>query len=462
MRIPMLLAAGALALALPPAAVAQEKQAPPPVGTPKDFRLPTPTVVTLPNGMEVVMVPFGTTPKATVRLTVRTGNANEAANETWLADVTGDMLREGAGARDAERLAADVAAMGGMLGVGVSANETTIGSDVLAEHAANAVRLVADVARRPTFPGEALDRVKANRARQLAIALSQPQPQAQRKFAALVYGDHPYARIFPTEAMLKGYTLEQVKGFHARNFGAARARLYVAGVFDRAAVERAAREAFGDWEKGAAPLAIPEPPPARRQFALVNRPGAVQSTLMLGLPVADPSSPDWVRLAVTNALLGGSFGSRITTNIREQKGYTYSPFSTVDAEKDAAVWYEAADVTTNVTGASLKEILYEVNRLRDSAPPSEELRGVQNNMAGIFTLQNASRAGVVGQLSFVALHGLGDDYLSTYVRRVLAVTPADVQRTARTYLDPARMSLVVVGDETQVREQVQPYVPVVP
>jgi len=165
---------------------------------------------------------------------------------------------------------------------------------------------------------------------------------------------------------------------------------------------------------------------------------------------------------VADALLGGAFGSRITTNIREQKGYTYSPFSTITTHYGDAYWAEFADVTTNVTGVSLKEIVGEIERLRKEAPPADELRGIQNNMAGIFTLQNASRGGVVGQLQFVDLHGLPDTYLTEYVKRVMAVSPAEVQRMARTYLRPENMAIVVVGDKKTVEEQVKPYTAHVP
>jgi len=154
----------------------------------------------------------------------------------------------------------------------------------------------------------------------------------------------------------------------------------------------------------------------------------VQSTVVVGLPVPDPSNRDYTALQVTDALLGGAFGSRITSNIREQKGYTYSPYSTVTTHSRDAFWAEVADVTTNVTGPSLKEIFGEIEKLRKEAPPTDELRGIQNNMAGIFTLQNASRGGVIGQLQFVDLHGLPDTYLTEYVKRVMAVSPAEVQR----------------------------------
>jgi predicted Zn-dependent peptidase len=173
----------------------------------------------------------------------------------------------------------------------------------------------------------------------------------------------------------------------------------------------------------------------------------------MGLPVADPSHEDWVKMNVTDALLGGAFGSRITTNIREDKGYTYSPFSFIWTRKKASIWVEAADVTSDVTGASLTEIFKEIDRVRTEAPPQGELDGIKNNLAGVFTVQNSSRFGLINQLQFVDLHGLGDDYLSNYVRNILSVTPEDVRMTAERHLDPQKMSIAIVGNKPLIERQ---------
>jgi predicted Zn-dependent peptidase len=310
------------------------------------------------------------------------------------------------------------------------------------------------VAREPRLPQDAFTRVKAGLQRDLAIEKSTPQALASERFASLVYGEHPYGRVFPTEAMLGGYTLEQVQAFHRGRYGPNRARLYVAGVFDAAALEAAIRDAFGTWARIEA--AAPPAPPARREqgFALLDRPGAPQSTLFLGVRVPDPSDPDWLPFTVMDSLLGGSFGSRITANIREQKGYAYSPNSQVSANLKTAHWVEIADVTTANTGDSLREIRREIARLRAEPPPAAELEGIKKNMAGTFVVRNASRGGVIGQLAFVDLHGLGEDYLAKYVERVQAVTPEQVTAVAKKYLDPAQMTLVVVGDEKVVKGQV--------
>ena len=251
--------------------------------------------------------------------------------------------------------------------------------------------------------------------------------------------------------------MDRIRGFHDSNFGAARSHVYVTGMFDEQAMRRAIEEAFGDWRTGPPPTVNIAEPVTGRAVHIVDRPGAPQSTIYVGLPTIDPSHDDYVALQVTNALLGGSFASRITSNIREDKGYTYSPFSQLSSRYRDAYWAEVADVTTSVTGASLDEIFYEIRRLQDEPPPEEELRGIQNYLAGIFVLQNSSRFGIVGQLAFMRLHGLPEDYLETYVDRVYSVTPEEVQRIARAYVRPDDMLLVVTGDREQVEEQLVEY-----
>ena len=445
------------AIALFATSVFAQKQTPPAPGAPKGFAVPAIRRVDLPNGLKIRFVPYGEMPKATVRLVIQTGNMDEAANEVWLSDLTADLLEQGTTTRTAEQLAREAALMGGPLEVSVTANQTSIGADVFSESAAAAVNLIADVARNPRFPESELARLKADRVRMLSISRSTPQSIAQEKFYGVVYPNHPYGRVYPTDAMLQGYTLDQVKAFHDRNFGAARSFVYVVGRFDANAVERAIRDAFGNWKAGTPATRASITPVSKRGVYFVERPGAVQSTLYIGLPVIDPSSPEYLPLTVMNSLLGGSFGSRITSNIRENKGYTYSPQGVLQGRLGTGTWIEIADVTTNVTGPSIKEIIGEIDRLRAEPPTAAELTGIQNYLAGTFVLRNSSRSGIANQLSFLDLYGLSEDYLRTYVQKVYALTPADIQRLAHTYIDPSKLAIIVVGDPATVPDQIKTY-----
>ena len=448
-----------LAAALAAPMLRADKQAPPAPAAPRGFSVPRPRTFTLDNGLAVTIVHYGSVPKVTVRMAVRAGNVDEAADQVWLADLTGDLLSEGTATRSASQIALDAARMGGSLEVNVGEDRTEIGADVLSEFGPDAVALVADVARHAKLPESELARLKGDRLRQLSIARSQPRPLAQEKFRAVLYGDHPYGRLFPTEAALNGYTIEQVRGFYEKTFGGARSHLYVVGQFEDAAMESAVRKALADWKRGAAPGASPPAPRSERAVYIIDRPGAVQSTIDLGLPVIDPSKPDWDALFLTNVLLGGSFSSRITSNIREQKGYTYSPSGQLSNRYRDAYWVEVADVTTNVTGPAIHEILGEIERLKSEPPSEKELKGFQNYRAGTFILQNSSRAGIIGQLEFVDLHGLPAEYLNGYVQRMYAVTPQQVQEAARKYIQADKATIVIVGDRKVIEEQVKEFGP---
>jgi predicted Zn-dependent peptidase len=292
--------------------------------------------------------------------------------------------------------------------------------------------------------------------------MADPQAMTLEKFRKTLYGDHPYGRVLPTPEMLASYTIDDVTKFYAENFGAARTHLFIAGVFDAKAVEQAVRKTFGDWARGSTPLINVPKTSSTRSVHVVDRPNASQSTIYLGLPVVDPSSPDWIPLQVMNAILGGAFTSRITSNIRESKGYTYSPFSDVSARYRDAYWLESADVSTDVTGASLKEIFAEITRLQKEAPPGEELRSIQNYLAGIFVLRNSAPGMIIGLLSFMDLHGLPDDFLANYIKNVHAVTPEQVRLLANKYIRPEDITIVVAGDRKKIAQQVAAYGPLMP
>ncbi len=432
---------------------AADKEAPPAPGKPKGFELPAKHTFELDNGLRATLVQYGLLPKATISARLRLGNGNETAEEVWLADLTVDLMGEGTTTRDAKTLAAEAATMGGELDLNVGNDSTAIGANVLAEFAPQAVRLVADVMRNPAFPPSEVERLKSNMIRDVTIALSQPQPIAQQRLASVIYGDHPYGRLFPTTELIQSYSVEKIRRFYEANFGARRTHIYVVGKFDPAAVETAIRESFDDWTAGAEPISNPPKMTSERKVHLIDRPGAQQSTVRIAIPTIDPSHADFTALQIANALLGGSFNSRITANIREDKGYTYSPNSAITSNYRTGLWTQTADITTNVTGPALREIFKEIDRMRAEAPSAEELRGIQNYLAGVFVLRNSIAPGIIGQLARIELHGLSDDYLNSYVDQIYAVTPERVREVVTQYLRPDEMTLVVAGDRATIAEQ---------
>jgi len=452
-----LLAIAGSVLGIAPA-VAQ-KQAPPEGGPPKAFTVPANETYTLPNGLKVTLVPYGIIPKAAISLAVDAGEINEGSGRTGVASLTTDLMKEGTENQTAQQVAEAAARMGSTLEIHAGKDQTKLGIDVLQEFAPDAVKLLADVAQHPRLPQSEIDRLKNDALRQIALQNSQPQTMAVVRFRKILYGDHPYAIVVPTEDDIKRLTIQDVKDFYAGNFGAQRAHLYVAGKFDVTAVKKAVAESFSGWSKGAARMEnVPVLKP-QRVLDVTDRPGAPQSTLLVGLPVPPATSPDTVSLIVTNALLGGSFNSRITANIREAKGYTYSPRSEISRRYHDGYWAESADVTTQFTGPSLKEIFFEVTRMQKEPVTEPELKGIQNYLSGIFVIQNSNRSALIGQLENVDFQGLGENYLKTYVSKINGVTPAVVQKMTQDYIKPEEMTIVVIGDKAKIADQLKEYQP---
>jgi predicted Zn-dependent peptidase len=443
-----------LALAVP--ALAQ-KQTPPEGAPAKAFTVPAHESYALPNGMKVTLVPYGIIPKVTVSVAMDAGGINEGMNHVGVAGLTADLLKEGTVMLTSEQLADEASRMGSTLDVAAAPDQTIAQLDVLSEFGPDAVRLLSDVLQHPRLPESEMARLKNDMLRQLAVRSSRPQTIALARFRKILYGDHPYGIVLPSEADVKKITLQDVKDYYGSNFSAQRSHIYVAGKFDAAAVKKAIADSFTNWPKGTVRVEnIPSPKP-RRVLDVTDRPNAPQSTLIVGLPVPPPNNPDSIPLGVTNALLGGSFNSRITANIREQKGYTYSPRSEISRRYHDAYWAESADVTTQYTGPSLKEIFAEIDRLKTEPPSTAELKGIQNYISGLFIIQNSNRGALIGQLEYVDFQGLGEDYLKTYVAKVNAVTPADVQKMTGQYIRPPEMTIVVVGDKSKITEQLAPY-----
>jgi predicted Zn-dependent peptidase len=451
LAIPMLI------LSLVTVAAAQ-KQTPPEGGPPRAFTVPAHETYTLANGLKVTLVPYGNIPKVTVSVEVTAGSIDEGSSHVGVAGIAADLMKEGTEKLTASQVADEAGSMGGALSISSDYDKTSVDLDVLSEFGPQAVRLVSSVLEHPRLPESELDRLKNDRLRQIAVDNSRAQTIALTRFRKILYGDHPYSIVLPSDGDVKKITIGDVKAYVGGNFTPERTHIYVAGRFDSPAMKRAIEESFKGWPKGSTPRASnPPTTTAHRVLDVSDRPNAPQSTLIVGLPVIPPNNPDALPLEVTNALLGGSFNSRITANIREAKGYTYSPYSQVSDRYHDAYWAESADVTTKFTGPSLEEIFKEIKRLGSEPPTATELKGIQNYLSGIFILRNSTRGNLIGQLEFVDEQGLGDDYLTKYVARVNAVTPDDVKKLTAEYLKPESMTVVVVGDKAQISDQLKPF-----
>lgn len=429
-------------------------EAPPPLGVPRPFAIAQRTDVRLANGVVLTLVPLGSVPKATVMVVERTGAIDEGSH-VGLASFVADYLKEGAGERDSAAMATALADMGGTLEISAATDQTTLMADVLADSAPAALRLLADVIRRPVLPAREMERLRANAQRASAVQRSEADALAGDAFAAAIWGDHPYGRGIPTPADIAAYRVDDVRDFVAANFGAARTHLYVSGRFDSAAVEAAARSAFGDWSSGPVPTIRTARGLSGPRVVLIDRPGAPQSTLVIGQPAIDPTDPDYIPLSVGTSLLGGGLLSRLDQDLRERRGWTYGVAAHLSPGLRSGSWSVSAAVTTAHTAESVAAIFDAVGRLAREAPPREELKLTQNYRAGSFVVGASGRAKLPATLAFLDLHGLPDSWLAGYAANVYAVTPEQVRDAFARHLPAPAMTVVVVGDLAKVEHELR-------
>jgi zinc protease len=275
-----------------------------------------------------------------------------------------------------------------------------------------------------------------------------------------MFGDHPYHVVSPTHESIDAATREALADFHRARFVPRGAVLAVIGDVRREQVVARVGELFGGWE-GAPPAAprFPAPPERRERVAyVVDRPGSAQSNIVIANPAITRTHPDYFPLLVMHTILGGTASARLFMNLREEKGYTYGAYSSLDARRLAGTFRATAEVRTPVTAASLKEFFYELGRIRDEEVAEVELANAKSYLTGVFPIRLETQEGVIDQLVQMKMHGLPDDYLHRYAERVRAVTREDVRRVAREFVTPERAAVVVVGDAGAVAEQVRPFV----
>jgi predicted Zn-dependent peptidase len=315
--------------------------------------------------------------------------------------------------------------------------------------------MVDDLARNAAFPADEFERERRQRLEELRIERTTPGFLASERFRRVLFGEHPYAIVAPTEAQVEAYQRDSLADFYRENYVPSNALLIAVGDFSSDSMMALVEKTFGAWKAGPAPtLGETElPRPRGRAVHLVHLPGTVQTEILLGNLAITRQSPDWRRSVLANAIYGGAFNSRLVANIREQKGYTYSPRSALHALRHHGYFSVHAAVRNDVVAATLTEMFYELDRLR-SLPVSEgELADAINYLSGVFSLGIATQDGLLAQLSTVYLNSLPEDYLETFREKIRALQASDVLEAARRYFDSANAQIVIVGDRAQVEPQ---------
>ena len=413
----------------------------------------------LANGLTVWVLPrLDGPPKIHYVLAVRGGLAADGPLQPGFSSLLADLLKEGAGARDALHIAQDLQSYGGDLQSEASVDGITLSASGLASNAAKLITLLSDVALQPTFPQHEVELGKLIAVQALTAAEADPDYQARRAMGRLVFGGHPYGHVLPTQASLLSVTPEMLHAEHDRRFRPDQALLVITGRIEPDVAMQLAERVFGDWRGEGHPIDVTPPVPSQivPGHVFVARDGSVQSAIRIGRPAIAADSPDYFPLQLANAVLGSGFSSRLNQNLREDKGYTYGAGSSVGAEHAGGAVVAAANVRNEVTGATLAEFMREYARLGNSLVSDDELALTKHYLAGGYLLLNQQQAQVAATLADYWLVGLPPQTLSDYVPKLQAVNAAQVQAMARKYFAPKDQSIVVVGD-ADVQSQLAPY-----
>jgi zinc protease len=416
---------------------------------------PKRTRALLSNGLEVILAESHSIPKFHGELFFRSGNAAVADRAPGLAEMTATVVRTGTTKRVSRQIEEDLRRLGADLSSGAGADTSAISFAGLSEFAEPLLSLVNELVREASFPEGEFERERRQKLEEVKLERTQPGFLASERLRKVLFCANPYGQVSPSEAQVAAYKLDDLQSVYREFYTPENGILVLVGDFDPNEMLKTAEKVFGGWagkKPDSKPAAAPANPRGRRVY-LVHVPGAVQSQILAGCHAITRKHPDWVKLGLTNSLYGGAFNSRLVMNIREDKGYTYSPRSGVSALREHGYFSVSAAVRNDVVAASLTEIFYEMDKLRSIPVPEPELADAQNYLSGVFSMGLATQEGLLSQFSTVALNELPDDYLETYRQKVRALTPQDLLVTARKYLDSANMQIVVVGDRAQIEEQ---------
>jgi zinc protease len=427
----------------------------PALGPERAVAWPQRTVRTLANGMQVVLAEQRTFPKVGVELFFRSGNALVSRTSPDVPELTSRVVRTGTTSRTSRQIEEDLRRMGASLGTMSGADSSAIAISGLSEFAEKILALIADLAQNASFLPNEFERERRQRVEELKIERTTPGFLANERFRRILFGDHPYGTVAPSESQLESYTIENLIAFHRENYVPSNALLIAVGDFSSPAMLELIEKTFGNWKSAAAPAfhADLKSPKHGRTVDFVHLPGAVQTEILLGNLALNRQSPDWHRAVLTNTIFGGAFNSRLVANIREQKGYTYSPRSSFHQLRHAGYFSVHAAVRNDVVAATLTEMFYEIDRMRALPVSENELNDAINYLCGTFSLGIATQDGLLGQLSTVYLDRLPENYLETFRDKIRALTTADVVAAARRHFDSANARIVIVGDRAQVEPQ---------
>lgn len=437
-----------------------DRSSPPPLGPAPTLTLPPVQRRTLANGLEVRIVEQHEVPLVQVNLLVRAGSASDPRGKYGLASLTADMLDEGAGTRDALELADAIEFLGAQLVTSSSWDYSAVRLSVPVSRLGEALPLLADVVQRPTFPERELERLRKERLTSLLQARDDPAALGQIAFPRIVFGEEhrygtPAGGLAPD---LKAIARSDLQNFHTSYYRPEHSTLIVVGDITPDGVMPLLETMFGAWiPEGTGVTPTPLPAAAQlteRRIYIVDKPGAAQSQIAIGWVGVPRTTPDYPVIQVLNTILGGSFTSRLNTNLRETHGYTYGASSGFEERVSPGAFVARAGVQTDKTAEALREFFNEFTGILEPAP-RDEIEKARNYIVLGFPSEFETTSDLARKIEEQVVFGLADEYFTSYLRLVAQVTGEGVEEAADKYIQPDKFAVVIVGDRKAIEAPVR-------
>jgi len=433
-----------------------DRTKPPLLPAPKKLNLPGVQQFSLSNGLKVFLMEKHEVPLMQLNLVVKTGSVEDPDDKVGLANLTLDMLDEGAAGKTSLQIADEIDFLGARISTGAGVHSSGISLHTPLSKFDDALRIMSEIVLKPDFPQKELDRKKKDRLTSLMQMHDQPTAIAGIAFNQLLFGKaHPYGRMSDENA-IKNFNAGMLKDFYKKYFVSNNSYLIAVGDISKNDLIKKLESAFGKWKKGDIKRNnVKEPAQvSSRVVYLIDKPGAAQSVINIGRIGASRLTADYDPIVVMNTLLGGSFTSRLNQNLREQHGYTYGASSRFAFRHVPGSFVAASSVQTEVTDKALVEFFKELNGIREPLT-DEDLNRAKNLVALSYPDNFQSVAEIASQLEEMAEYNLPENYFGNYVSKVLSLNGKEVNAAAKKYIVPEQMIVVVVGDRSKAEDGIK-------
>ncbi len=415
---------------------------------------------TLPNGLKIFVIEDDRKPTITLRLLIKSGAVAEGP-KTGLASMTAALLTRGTAKRDAATFAQQTDFIGAEITASAGPDSLAVGVSGLTKYTNELLELFSEAVLQPAFPADQFAKVQRQTLSGLAAEKQQPAALAAKLSGKILYGMHPYG-AYRTVETTKAITREDLVAFHKAHFLPNNATLAVVGDVHTAAILPLLEKALGGWARGEVPkLELPAfPENDKVSVHVVDRPGSVQSNIIVQQAGPKRNTPDLPGINVLNSTLGGGFSGRLFQNLREKHGWTYGAYSAFDSRQLGGSFEASAETRNEVTAPAIGETLKEIERIRTEPIPEAELQLQRQYNVGnyLLSLENVTRTAT--RVQDIDLYGLPPDFYKHYAKRMSDVTPAAAQELAQKYLHPEQAEIIVVGEASQIRSELGKFGPV--